>query len=136
MSHQANWTIKAVISQPHYGNYDHWALSIQQGRKAFIYEVIGQHGTFTRNVSETAEEFEDSARFKEAIELSEFADRDLQAFKQVVEATVVDNETLEWDCQDYVIEILDNLEDAGVLDEDDGEYQEQKRVLKGKRGSC
>lgn len=46
----------------------------------------------------------------------------------------VDNETSEWDCQDYVLEILDRLQEDYVLDEDDEDYQEARKELWSKRG--
>jgi hypothetical protein len=47
----------------------------------------------------------------------------------------VDNETTEWDCQDYVLEILDNLEEEFVLDSDDEDYIDARQTLKDKRGA-
>ena len=93
---------------------------------------MGTHGTFTRNVAKDIPE--DSGRFLESIHLGEFADRDLEEFKKAVEATAVDNETVEWDCQDYVLEILEKLEEECVIDEDDKAYKKQKRKLESKRG--
>jgi hypothetical protein len=40
----------------------------------------------------------------------------------------------EWDCQDYVLKILDNLEEECVVDGDDKTYEKQKNKLKNKRG--
>lgn len=41
----------------------------------------------------------------------------------------------EWDCQDYVLEILDNLEEEFVLDRDDEDYIEARQILMDKRGA-
>ena len=61
------------------------------------------------------------------------AERDLEAIKKVIAGTEVDNETLEWDCQDYVLEILDNLEVECLIDDDDETYKKQKAKPKSKR---
>lgn len=54
----------------------------------------------------------------------------------------MDNETSEWDCQDYVLEILDKLEaeclivdddDDGDDDDDEGTYKKRKEKLKSMR---
>jgi hypothetical protein len=70
----------------------------------------------------------------ESIDLGEFANRDLEEFKKAVEATAVDNETVEWDCQDYVLEILDKLGEECIIDEEDRTYKKQRRKLESKRG--
>lgn len=47
----------------------------------------------------------------------------------------VENETVEWDCQNYVLEILDVLEDEFILESDNEEYHEATEILRGKRGA-
>lgn len=54
--------------------------------------------------------------------------------KDAANSIPVDNETSEWDCQDYVLEILDRLQEDYVLDEDDEDYQEARKELWSKRG--
>jgi hypothetical protein len=76
---------------------------------------------------------ENSADVLESIYLGEVADRDFKKFEDIIAATEVDNETVEWDCQDYVLEILDNLEEERVIDGDDKTYKKQKNKLKNKR---
>lgn len=129
---QASWTISAVIYRSRYGNYKHWALCTENGETSIIYEVIGQHGTFQRSALQARPE--NSTHFLEAIYLGEVANRDFKVFENTVTATEVDNETVEWDCQDYVLEILHNLEEECIIDGDDKTYQKQKRKLRNKRG--
>ena len=43
----------------------------------------------------------------------------------------VDNTTVEWNCQDYVLEPLEELCEECVLDEDDEDYE--KGIRKAKR---
>lgn len=54
--------------------------------------------------------------------------------KEAAASIPVDNETIEWDCQDYVLEILDRLEEEYVLEKEDEDYQEAREELKNKRG--
>lgn len=77
---------------------------------------------------------ENSARFLESVYIGEVQDRDFKEFEKTIKATNVDNGTVEWDCQDYVLEILDNLEEECIMDGDDSVFQKQKRKLKNKRG--
>lgn len=55
--------------------------------------------------------------------------------KQAAETVPVDNETVEWDCQDYVLDILDNLEEEFILDCDDEDYRAAREILREKRGA-
>jgi len=58
-----------------------------------------------------------------------------QDVKVTAERVPVDNETVEWDCQDYyVLEILNKLENEFVLDADDEDYRNAKKDFKRKRG--
>lgn len=59
----------------------------------------------------------------------------IQDGKTAAKSVVLDNETVEWDCQDYVLEVLKKLEDEFVLDGEDEEYCEARKDLKKKRGS-
>lgn len=52
----------------------------------------------------------------------------VQDVKAAANSVVVDNEIVEWDCQDYVLEVLDKLEDEFVLNGDDEDYL-LRRVL-------
>lgn len=60
---------------------------------------------------------------------------DVKTVKQTAETVSVDNETVEWDCQDYVLDILDNLEDEFILDRDDEDYRDAREILREKRGA-
>lgn len=60
---------------------------------------------------------------------------DPERVRNAAQSVPVDNETTEWDCQDYVLEILDNLEEEFVLDSDDEDYIDARQTLKDKRGA-
>ena len=115
----ANPKLYVVFYRPRYGNYQHWALYVDDEDVPMIFEVIGQHPNFKRNVVKAKAEKSKSFLGKE----------------NVASTILVDNETVEWDCQDYVLEILDKLEDDFVLEEDDEDYREARSILKGKRGA-
>lgn len=36
--------------------------------------------------------------------------------KQISETVAVDNKTFEWDCQEYVLDILDRLEEERIIE--------------------
>ncbi len=60
---------------------------------------------------------------------------EIATVRKEVQNTAVDNETVEWDCQEYVLDIIERLEEECVLDVDDREYAKRKRLVKAKRGA-
>jgi hypothetical protein len=52
--------------------------------------------------------------------------------KTTVQNIVVDNEIVEWDCQEYVFDIFEKLEKKIIVDEKNDEYREVKKILKKK----
>ena len=50
----------------------------------------------------------------------------------MIDNTKVDNETTEWNCQDYVIELLETLYEECIIDEDDKEYKRGMKKAKDK----
>lgn len=62
------------------------------------------------------------------------SDQDIPTVRECVAAVEVDNATTEWDCQEYVMDILDKLQEELILDEDDEEYKNAREDLMEKRG--
>lgn len=122
-----------VFYRPRYGNYQHWALQLENDEDSIIFEVVGQHPVFERNVSGIKPE--KSLNFIKKLYVGVISEGDIPTVKSAVESVPVDNETTEWDCQDYVLEILDQLQDEYILDEDDEDYQEARKELRSKRGA-
>lgn len=118
---------------PRYGNFQHWALYVQNGPEHLIIEVVGEHPEFERNIM--TENPEQSDTFLHKVFVAVMVPSDIPRVKKAAQDVRVDNETVEWDCQDYVLEILDNLAENFVLDEDDEEYIEARGILKEKRAA-
>ena len=98
----------------------------------FIFEVVGSHPNFQRNVVKANPR--NSRSLVEMIFLDTINAGDIAIVKEAARSIPVDNETVEWDCQDYVLEILDKLEEEAVLDEDDEQYSEAKEEVTERRG--
>ncbi|KAL4860536.1 hypothetical protein BDV12DRAFT_204937 [Aspergillus spectabilis] len=126
-------SLYVVFYRPRYGNYQHWALQLESDKSSLIFEVVGQHPNFERNVLYV--EPERSGSFIRKLYVGVLSDSDIQRVKDAAKSVPVDNETSEWDCQDYVLEILDRLEEDYVLEEDDEDYQAARKELKSKRGA-
>ncbi|KAL4893411.1 hypothetical protein BDV59DRAFT_30511 [Aspergillus ambiguus] len=122
-----------VYYRPRYGNFQHWALYVESDKENLIFEVTGQHPYFKRNVVRARPESSRSYVGKTFVAV--LGEDSVQDVKSAAKSVVVDNETVEWDCQDYVLEVLDKLENEFVLDGDDEDYCEARKDLKMKRGA-
>lgn len=122
-----------VFYKPRAGNFQHWALYIKNGNEPLILQVVGEHPNFERNVVSAFPQ--NSRSFLGDLYIGVIGDLDIARVKAAADAVHVDNETLEWDCQDYVLEMLDHLENDFVLESDDEDYQEARKILKRKRGA-
>ncbi|KAB8256781.1 hypothetical protein BDV32DRAFT_90495 [Aspergillus pseudonomiae] len=122
-----------VFYRPRYGNYQHWALYFDGEKNGVIFEVIGQHPNFRPNVVYARPD--SSKSYLGNLYIGTLSPGDLKHVEKAAEETPVDNETLEWDCQEYVLGILDKLEDEFVLDSEDEDYQAAREELSNKRGA-
>ena len=109
-----------AIYKPRYGNYKHWALFLDSS-ESLIFEVVGEHGTFQKNTIKGSPS--SSTRHENNILVADINDQDIPELKKTVSGVKVDNETTEWNCQDYVLETLEALEKECVIDEDDEDYK-------------
>lgn len=110
------------------GNYKHWALFLLSGSETTVYEVSGEHGTFAKNTIQTNPG--NSNRHERNIQVATINDSEIPDFKKVVREANVDNETVEWNCQDYVIEILEELHKECIIDDEDEHYEKGVRLAK------
>ena len=58
---------------------------------------------------------------------------DISAIKEAGKNAVIHNESPGYNCQDYVIELLDELEAQGIIDGENGEYENRKENVKSKQ---
>ncbi|KAL2847190.1 hypothetical protein BJY01DRAFT_167612 [Aspergillus pseudoustus] len=127
-----NPSLFVAIYQPRYGNFQHWALHLHTDHEDFIFEVDGEHPSFIK-VNSSAKPT-DSDTLIESLYVGEIGIPDVATVKKIVDEARVDNETLEWDCQEYVLELLEACEREAILEEDDLDFAETKQILKTKRG--
>lgn len=118
---------------PSEGNYQHWALFLDDGAKSIIWEVEGQHPNFERVERIGNPEVSPGRRFRECIYVGDLLTDDLPDIRRVIQNVLVDNETFEWDCQEYVLDILEALVDEFIL-EDTATYAEVHDILITRRG--
>lgn len=124
--------LAVAIYHPRYGNFQHWALHLHSDTEDLIFEVDGEHPCFQKAVSNGLPS--DNLGFIESLFVCQIGSPDIPTVKDVVDATPVDNETLEWDCQDYVLDILEGCEREAVLEDEDADYAEAMEILRSRRG--
>lgn len=110
-----------------HGNYDHWALFLKCQEERIIFEVTGQHPDFTRNTIQS--EPGRSQRHKKSVLVAEIRKSDVTELKKLMKDQKVDNDTMDWNCQDFVLEALDTLREECIIDDDDQTYEEARQQL-------
>ncbi|THW05549.1 hypothetical protein D6D26_02082 [Aureobasidium pullulans] len=112
-----------TIYKPLEGNYYHWALHLQTPHP-LIFEVTGSHPSFSPQTShETPPETSSRRdRLVESIRVGDINTVDIEQLKEKINIQHVDNETVEWNCQDCVLEALESLVEECIVDGDDEVY--------------
>ena len=74
-----------------------------------------------------------SASLAELIEMCVVPASNIRAIKEAGRKTTIANEYPGYNCQDYVLDLLDVLEAKGIIDGDDENYQKKKELVKSKQ---
>lgn len=121
--------LSVAMYKPAEGNHLHWALHLEDGPEHSIYEVVGEHPHFKTNVI-TDKRPEHTIRHQRSIFVYEINSADLPGFRAAISSVEPDNGVSHWNCQDYVIEALDHLEEECIIDGDDEAYIKAKTEVK------
>lgn len=121
--------LSVSMYKPLIGNHFHWALYLEDGSERTIYEVIGESPLFKPNLI-TGKRPDHTFRHRRTIFVYEINASDLAEFKEAVSSVKIQNDVSHWNCQDYVIEILDKLEEECIIEEDDKKYIKAKKEVK------
>lgn len=119
-----------AMYKPAFGNYEHWALYLDDDGDSTVFEVTGEHGSFTRNSLST--DPESSRRHKRNILVGTLNKQDVPDLFKTMDSVEIDNETTDWNCQDYVLEALQKLAEECIIDEDDEDYKRGTEEAKEK----
>lgn len=115
------------------GNFDHWALWLHGPAVNKLFQVAGDYAEMEAQVLD--EDTRDNPRLYKCINVGEIVCDDQMALEAKINTVAVRNDVALWDCQDYVLDILDALEgDAFVGGDED--YAHLRRVLGSFRGSA
>lgn len=117
-----------LCTAPLAGNYEHWALYLENQSEHTIYEVTGESPRFKPNV--ISGKPTSTNRHRRTIFVYDINENDIPAFKKAISAVKPQNSISHWNCQDYVIEALEKLEEECVVDEDEKAYISAKKQVK------
>src|SRR5438876_9890747 len=120
--------LHVAMYRPVEGNYEHWALHLENGSENTIYEVTGESPSFVTSVIQSKPSA--TNRHKRSIFLSNINATDMPTFKDAISTIQPNNGVSLWNCQDYVLELLEKLEEECIIDGDDDQYVENKKKVK------
>ncbi|MCJ1230280.1 hypothetical protein MMC12_006952 [Toensbergia leucococca] len=120
--------LHVAMYRPAVGNYEHWALYFENRSEHKIYEVTGEHPHFKPNVIPGKPT--STNRHRRTIFVSDINETDIPEFEKAISAVKPQNSISHWNCQDYVIEVLEKLEEECVVDEDNKAYISAKKQVK------
>lgn len=134
----SKFTLNVIICKPDFGNCHHWAIQLhnQATDDATIFEVQGTHPFYEFTTYQCRPNYY-MLTILTTIRVGQFvlSSSALESMAHAIEHQVeVRNDDAEWSCQDYVLEVLDMLEDEWWLDNDDQQYLEVRRKLRGMCG--
>lgn len=110
-------------------NHLHWALYLDNGWEHSIYEVIGIHPHFKANLI-AGKKPDHSIRHQKSVFVYEINEPDLPEFEKAIILVQPQNDVVHWNCQDYVMDVLNYLEEECVIDGEDQSYIEAKEEVK------
>ncbi|KAI6128909.1 hypothetical protein EDD16DRAFT_26406 [Pisolithus croceorrhizus] len=122
--------LSVVTYAPRAHSMAHWAIYLRVVKggqtKHLIYQANGNEGELHLDIREADPRA--SQRFSEQILVSEIDDgQAIAEVKQTLENQPMKNNVPTWNCQDWVMEALDDLDTEGLLDA--YQYQEAKGKL-------
>lgn len=115
------------------GLYKHWSLFIEgpTDEEKIIFHIMGSSTRFRFEMRHS--DARKSARLFELIHLYDVDVSKIGAIKTAAANEVVHNEFPGYNCQDYVLELLDTLEKQGIIDGKNADYKRKKDIVKSKQ---
>lgn len=115
------------------GVYKHWGLFIDEPQEAdkMLLHVKGSDGRF--RYEPEARDARRSASLVELVYLCGVNVTKISAIKSAASKVIVHNEVRGWNCQDYVLDLLDALEKEAIVSNQDAGYRNQKILVRGKQ---
>lgn len=128
-------TPKAKISVGIYkggGVYKHWRLFVEGSEEDdhLILHIIGSSQRFRFEMR--APDANDSSTLLEMVPLCEIPADKVERLVKVAQNQEIHNDIPAFNCQDWILDLLETLERKTIIDGKDEDYKENRQRLKGK----
>ncbi|KAG5208239.1 hypothetical protein GTR04_5783 [Trichophyton interdigitale] len=112
----------------------HWSLFIDTEQKPdkTIIHLLGARQRYFRDVR-IRSDVRESTSLVELCPICEIDTYKVEAVKNIAWDTPVRNEEADYSCQDFIIDVLEKLEQANIVNAEDPDYQRNKGIVKAKR---
>ncbi|GJP97641.1 hypothetical protein CBS147343_6682 [Aspergillus niger] len=125
--------LHVAIFQNHDGVYKHWGLFLDGPTKLekTVFQIMGSSTRYYfEKLNSDARE---SADLLGLVHLCDVANSHANAIEDAAENMTIHNEAPGYNCQDYVLELLDDLEERGFIDKEDADYRKNRMALERKQ---
>ncbi|KAJ5383819.1 hypothetical protein N7517_001730 [Penicillium concentricum] len=114
----------------------HWSLYLEADNDddKTIIHVLGARQKYFPNIR-TPSDARNSSSLIELLYLCQIDASKIEIIKNIAYDTPIHNEMADWSCQDYVLDILERLEDAFMIDATDNDYIIKREAVAAKRES-
>lgn len=130
--HPKGLTIPLFVSFYTSGLYSrHWAVYIEPpyDEDKTVMHATGMRGDL--HVECRNSNARKSKSLLELMYLCQVPESQIEDIKDIAEGIPLKNEDPGWGCKNYVMDLLDALEDEGIIEEDDMEYKVRRQSLDG-----
>lgn len=113
--------------------FKHWSLFIEgeQDADKFLLHAVGSKGRF--RFEERNANARQSHSISDVFQLCDVDTSLVGRVKEIARAVPIRNNVEVWNCQDYVLDLLELLEEANVVPRENARYQTRKKELKLKQ---
>lgn len=115
------------------GVYKHWGLFMDGPTNSdqIVLQIMGSSTNY--RFDPITSDPRESDTLEELIHLCDVPVSKMDAIKDAARNAPIHNEYPGYNCQDYVLDLLDDLEDKGIIDKRDKKYQQKKEIVKSKQ---
>lgn len=111
----SSFDLRVAISKPLWGEYYHWSLDVYDENQDthWVVEALGEPYCFTAS----SDDYDPKSlpQWWKCIDISRLEHVEVEDLQGIIESVPIRNDLAYWNCQDYVIEILDALEEAELV---------------------
>lgn len=115
------------------GIYKHWSLFIDgpSASDKTIFQAMGSSGRYRFETENSNPRLWET--LAELFYVCDVDESDTIAVKNTAKQVPIRDESPSWNCQDYVLDLLDALEEGRVIEGEDAGYQRRKSDLRRKQ---